>query len=160
MKKKIILAITSLTIILLDQLSKLLIIDKSINVIQNILSFTYTQNTGVAFGLIDNNLIFIILFNIVILGIIIKFLKENNENIDFVVLVSLILILSGGVGNLIDRLLRGYVVDFIKLEFVKFPIFNLADISVTVGVFILIIVIVKQMIINKNDSRKINNKIS
>lgn len=160
MKKKIILAITSLTIILLDQLSKLLIIDKSINVIQNILSFTYTQNTGVAFGLIDNNLIFIILFNIVILGIIIKFLKENRESIDFVVLVSLILILSGGVGNLIDRLLRGYVVDFIKLEFVKFPIFNLADISVTVGVFILIIVIVKQMIINKNDSRKINNKIS
>ena len=160
MKKKIILAITSLTIILLDQLSKLLIIDKSINVIQNILSFTYTQNTGVAFGLIDNNLIFIILFNIVILGIIIKFLKENNENIDFVVLVSLILILSGGVGNLIDRLLRGYVVDFIKLEFINFPIFNLADISVTVGVFILIIVIVKQMIINKNDSRKINNKIS
>lgn len=160
MKKKIILAITSLTIILLDQLSKLLIIDKSINVIQNILSFTYTQNTGVAFGLIDNNLIFIILFNIVILGIIIKFLKENNENIDFVVLVSLILILSGGIGNLIDRLLRGHVVDFIKLEFVKFPIFNLADISVTVGVFILIIVIVKQMIINKNDSRKINNKIS
>ena len=160
MKKKIILAITSLAIILLDQLSKLLIIDKSINVIQNILSFTYTQNTGVAFGLIDNNLIFIILFNIVILGIIIKFLKENRESIDFVVLVSLILILSGGVGNLIDRLLRGYVVDFIKLEFVKFPIFNLADISVTVGVFILIIVIVKQMIINKNDSRKINNKIS
>ncbi len=160
MKKKIILAITSLTIILLDQLSKLLIIDKSINVIQNILSFTYTQNTGVAFGLIDNNLIFIILFNIVILGIIIKFLKENRESIDFVVLVSLILILSGGVGNLIDRLLRGYVVDFIKLEFINFPIFNLADISVTIGVLILIIVIVKQIIINKNDSRKINNKIS
>ena len=153
MKKKIMLAITSLAIILLDQLSKLLIIDKSINLIPNILSFTYTQNTGVAFGLIDNNLIFVILFNIVILGIIIKFLKENNENIDFVVLVSLILILSGGVGNLIDRLLRGYVVDFIKLEFINFPVFNLADISVTVGVLILIIVIVKQMIINKNESR-------
>lgn len=153
MKKKIMLAITSLAIILLDQLSKLLIIDKSINLIPNILSFTYTQNTGVAFGLIDNNLIFVILFNIVILGIIIKFLKENNENIGFVVLVSLILILSGGVGNLIDRLLRGYVVDFIKLEFINFPIFNLADISVTVGVFILVVVIVKQMIINKNDSR-------
>lgn len=152
MKKKIILAITSLAIILLDQLSKLLIIDKSINAIPNILSFTYTQNTGVAFGLIDNNLIFVILFNIVILGIIIKFLKENNENIDFVVLVSLILILSGGVGNLIDRLLRGCVVDFIKLEFINFPIFNLADISVTAGVLILIIVIVKQMIINKNES--------
>lgn len=153
MKKKIMLAITSLAIILLDQLSKLLIIDKSINLIPNILSFTYTQNTGVAFGLIDNNLIFVILFNIVILGIIIKFLKENNENIDFVVLVSLILILSGGVGNLMDRLLRGYVVDFIKLEFINFPVFNLADISVTVGVLILIIVIVKQMIINKNESR-------
>ena len=153
MKKKIMLAITSLAIILLDQLSKLLIIDKSINLIPNILSFTYTQNTGVAFGLIDNNLIFVILFNIVILGIIIKFLKENNENIDFVVLVSLILILSGGVGNLMDRLLRGYVVDFIKLEFINFPVFNLADISVTVGVLILIIVIIKQMIINKNETR-------
>ena len=153
MKKKIILAVASIAIIMLDQISKLIMIDKNINIIPQILSFSYTQNTGVAFGLISNNIIFVIIFNIVILGIIIKFLKENNESIDYTVLVSLILILSGGIGNLIDRILRGYVVDFIKFDFINFPIFNVADISITLGIFILVIVIVKQMIQNKNEKQ-------
>lgn len=153
MKKKIILAVASITIIMLDQISKLIMIDKNINIIPQILNFSYTQNTGMAFGLISNNIIFVIIFNIVILGIIIKFLKENNDSIDYTVLVSLILIVSGGIGNLIDRILRGYIVDFIKFDFINFPIFNVADISVTIGVLILIIVIIKQMIINKNESR-------
>jgi signal peptidase II len=153
MKKKIILAVASIAIIMLDQISKLIMIDKNINILPQVLSFSYTQNTGVAFGLISNNIIFVIIFNIVILGIIIKFLKENNDNIDYTVLVSLILILSGGIGNLIDRILRGYVVDFIKFDFINFPIFNVADISITLGIFILVIIIVKQMIQNKNDQR-------
>ena len=153
MKKKIILAVASIAIIMLDQISKLIMIDKNINILPQVLSFSYTQNTGVAFGLISNNIIFVIIFNIVILGIIIKFLKENNESIDYTVLVSLILILSGGIGNLIDRILRGYVVDFIKFDFINFPIFNVADISITLGIFILVIVIVKQMILNKNEKQ-------
>ncbi len=153
MKKKIILAVASIAIIMLDQISKLIMIDKNINILPQVLSFSYTQNTGVAFGLISNNIIFVIIFNIVILGIIIKFLKENNESIDYTVLVSLILILSGGIGNLIDRILKGYVVDFIKFDFINFPIFNVADISITLGIFILIIVIVKQMILNKNEKQ-------
>ena len=153
MKKKIILAVVSILIIMLDQISKLIMIDKNINIIPQILSFSYTQNTGVAFGLISNNIIFVIIFNIVILGIIIKFLKENNESIDYTVLVSLILILSGGIGNLIDRILKGYVVDFIKFDFINFPIFNVADISITLGIFILVIIIVKQMIQNKNEKQ-------
>lgn len=153
MKKKIILAVVSILIIMLDQISKLIMIDKNINILPQLLSFSYTQNTGVAFGLISNNIIFVIIFNIVILGIIIKFLKENNESIDYTVLVSLILILSGGIGNLIDRILRGYVVDFIKFDFINFPIFNVADISITLGIFILVIVIVKQMILNKNEKQ-------
>lgn len=153
MKKKIILAVASIAIIMLDQISKLIMIDKNINILPQVLSFSYTQNIGVAFGLISNNIIFVIIFNIVILGIIIKFLKENNESIDYTVLVSLILILSGGIGNLIDRILKGYVVDFIKFDFINFPIFNVADISITLGIFILIIVIVKQMILNKNEKQ-------
>ena len=153
MKKKIILAVVSIAIIMLDQISKLIMIDKNINILPQVLSFSYTQNTGVAFGLISNNIIFVIIFNIVILGIIIKFLKENNESIDYTVLVSLILILSGGIGNLIDRILRGYVVDFIKFDFINFPIFNVADISITLGIFILVIVIVKQMILNENEKQ-------
>ena len=153
MKKKIILAVVSILIIMLDQISKLIMIDKNINILPQVLSFSYTQNTGVAFGLISNNIIFVIIFNIVILGIIIKFLKENNESIDYTVLVSLILILSGGIGNLIDRILKGYVVDFIKFDFINFPIFNVADISITLGIFILVIIIVKQMIQNKNEKQ-------
>ena len=154
MKKKIILVVSSIAIIMLDQISKIIMLDKSINIIPQVLSFSYTQNIGVAFGLISNNIIFIIISNIMILGIIIKFLKENNDSIDYTVLVSLILILSGGIGNLIDRILRGYVVDFIKFEFINFPIFNLSDISITLGIFILVIVIIKQMILNKSGKKE------
>lgn len=154
MKKKIILATIGLIIIFLDQISKFLLIEKSLEIIPGILSFIYTENTGVAFGLIDNNLVFVILFSVVILGIIIKFLKENRENIDFKMLISLILILSGGIGNLIDRIFRGHVIDFIKIHLFNFPTFNFADISVTIGIFILIYIIIKEMIINRNSNEQ------
>lgn len=144
--KKILLIILGIVIIALDQITKAILIGKNFTIIPNILNFTYTENTGVAFGIGSNNLIMIIIVNIIILGIIIKFIKERQEQVNYKILVPLILILSGGISNLIDRIFRGYVVDFIDINLFDFPHFNVADISITLGIILLIIVILKSII--------------
>lgn len=145
-KKTIILIIVGIIIIILDQITKCLIIEKNIIIIPNFLSLTYTENTGAAFNIGSNNLFFIILVNIIILGIIIKFIKERKEDINFKILISLVLILVGGIGNLIDRIFRGYVIDFIDVNLFNFPNFNVADISIVIGVFLLIIILLNQVL--------------
>ena len=144
-KIKIIFYILIVLIVVIDQVTKLLVIGKNIVLIPNFLSITYSQNTGVAFGILPNNLILIISANIVVLGLIIKFLRENKETMNYPVIISLMLILSGCVSNLIDRIFRGYVIDFIDINLFNFPVFNIADISVTIGIVVLFVVIVKQL---------------
>lgn len=151
MNKKIVLIIGGI-LLLLDQIIKFIVINNNFTVIPGFLSLTYTENTGMAFGLNENNVILVILINIVILGIIIKFLKENIDKIDIVVFISLILILTGGFGNLIDRIFRGHVIDFIDVNLFDFPVFNIADIYIIVGAIILVIAIVKQFFI-KNEEK-------
>ena len=138
--KKALLIILGIFIFLLDQITKAILIGKNITIIPNILNFTYTENTGVAFGIGSSNLILIIIVNIVVLGIIIKFIKERKEQVNFSILISLILILSGGIGNLIDRIVRGYVIDFIDVNLFNFPNFNIADISISIGIISLIFI--------------------
>lgn len=144
--KKILLIILGIVIIALDQITKAILIEKNFIIIPNVLRFTYTENTGAAFGIGSNNLIMVIIVNIIILGIIIKFIKERQEQVNFKILIPLILILSGGISNLIDRIFRGYVVDFIDVNLFNFPHFNIADISITIGIILLIIVILKSII--------------
>lgn len=152
--KKIFLIILGIVILVSDQITKLLVIEKSFVIIPNILDFTYIKNTGVAFGIGTNNLILIIILNIIILGFIIKFLKERNNQVDFSIIIALILVLAGGISNLIDRIFRGYVIDFIDVNLLDFPCFNIADISITVGIMILIISIIKSSIIKEKEGGK------
>lgn len=149
MNKKIVLIIGAI-LLLLDQIIKFIVIDNNFVLIPGFLNLSYTENTGIAFGLNENNVILIILVNVVILGIIIKFLKENMDKIDMLEFISLILVLVGGFGNLIDRIFRGHVIDFININLFNFPVFNMADIYITVGAIILLIVIIKQFFI-KNE---------
>ena len=149
MNKKIVMIIGSI-LLLLDQIIKFIVIDNNFVLIPGFLNLSYTENTGIAFGLNENNVILIILVNVVILGIIIKFLKENMDKIDMLEFISLILVLVGGFGNLIDRIFRGHVIDFININLFNFPVFNMADIYITVGAIILLIVIIKQFFI-KNE---------
>ena len=147
--KKVVLIILGISIILLDQITKAILSGKNLIIIPNILNFTYTENTGVAFGIGSSNLILIIISNIVVLGIIIKFIKERKEQVNFSILFSLVLILSGGIGNLIDRIVKGYVIDFIDVNLFNFPNFNVADISIIIGIGILLIVIIKSFFSKK-----------
>lgn len=144
--KKVVLIILGISIILLDQITKAILSGKNLIIIPNILNFTYTENTGVAFGIGSSNLILIIIANIVVLGIIIKFIKERKEQVNFSILISLGLILSGGIGNLIDRIVKGYVIDFIDINLFNFPNFNIADISITIGILSLIFILCKSML--------------
>lgn len=149
MNRKHLIIIIGLIIILLDQITKILVINENIILIPNLLLFTYTQNTGTAFGIGSNNAIIIIILNIIVLGVIIKFLKERKDDVEMNIFISLILIASGGISNLIDRIFRGYVVDFIDVNLFNFPNFNVADISIIIGIGILLIVIIKSFFSGK-----------
>ena len=142
-KKVKILFIISVLVLILDQITKLLIskfVKNSTKIIPRILEIEIIQNTGVAFGINSGNIknIFITL---VVLVLIINFIKKQFELIDKKTMLSLSFMIGGGVSNLIDRIFKGGVFDFIKIS--NFPIFNLADIAIVVGWILLIINIVK-----------------
>ena len=150
-KKSIIIGIIILVIIIfLDQITKMILIDKNINIIPGFLRFNYTENIGVAFNIGSNYIVMIMLVDIIILGLIIKFIKENELNLK--ILLSLFIILAGGISNLVDRLFRGYVVDFIDINLFNFPSFNLADISIVLGIIALVCVILKSIIVEEKKS--------
>ncbi|MFC1807829.1 signal peptidase II [Candidatus Omnitrophota bacterium] len=129
----------------LDQISKVLIfknisLGSSIPILKNILHITPTLNTGIAFGLFqgDNNLILIALSSATIAFIIyLLFTKTTGHRLFS---LSLYLILSGAIGNLIDRIFYGHVLDFIDLR--VWPVFNIADSCITIGACLVIIHII------------------
>lgn len=83
---------------------------------------------------------FIIVINIVILIVLLIYILKNFNNLSRTLNISLLLVLGGGIGNLIDRIFRGYVIDYIDVNnLLKFPIFNIADILVVIGIVIIII---------------------
>jgi signal peptidase II len=126
-------------LVILDQLTKALIrnamvVGQSIPVIGNTLQLTYVENTGIAFGIpVAHPIIYIVLSIAASIGIFIYLLTHRHEG--FIVQISLVLILSGAVGNLIDRILFGKVVDFVNVGFGphRWPVFNVADSVVVIG---------------------------
>ena len=129
--------IIGIVIVIIDQLSKFLVIDKNISIIPNFIEFNYTQNTGGAFGIGRINFILIISI-IIIIGIIVFLIKENTKITYY---IPFVLLLSGSIGNLIDRIFKGYVIDFIDINILDFPNFNIADISIVSGVIVLLYII-------------------
>lgn len=127
-----------------DQLSKFLItrnlsLSQSVPVFKGILYLTLVHNTGAAFGILKNQVplfIFTAIFAIVLIFLNLKTNKHKK-----LYSISLSLILAGALGNLIDRLLFGYVIDF--LDFRVWPVFNVADSSITVGALLLALSIFK-----------------
>ena len=159
MKKKNYIWIIAVVAILIaiDQIIKLQIsknlYNSSMQIIEGIVSLTYTENRGVAFGLWMNKKIILITVNIVILMIITHFIIAKKEEVDKLTLISLPIILGGGFGNLIDRIFRGYVIDYIDItQIIEYPVFNFADICVFIGVTLILIRIIID-IINQRKER-------
>ena len=121
-----------------------------ITVINNALNITYVENQGMAFGIGLGSRITIILMNVTVITLIIYFIISRKEQLDMTILTSLSLILAGGIANLIDRIFRGYVIDYINvLPQTSFPVFNISDICIDAGAILLGITIVMYWIRKK-----------
>lgn len=150
--------ILSIILSIIDQISKILVvklidINNSVKIITNFFYLTYTNNTGAAFSILTGQRILLILIAVVILIILINYIRKNKVK-EKMEIISFSLIIGGSIGNLIDRIVRGYVVDFLdfKIFGYNFPVFNLADTFIVVGVFLLLIVTFRKE--RSNDSRK------
>lgn len=107
------------------------------SVIDNLLSFTYVENNGVAFGSFAGNMMdFCSAYNCTIAAILIYMFKKKPKSKTF--LASVALVVGGGIGNLIDRIFYGYVIDYISLSFFP-PVCNFADYCITVGTVLLMV---------------------
>ena len=129
----------ALTVVILDQVSKLLVVNylkpvDSVTLIKDILKFSYHQNTGAAFGTFSDNRIVFMVASVVIIAVLAYVVyRFHGQNKIFDICMGLIL--GGGVGNMIDRIRLGYVVDFIDFcafDFWKY-VFNVADSAVVIG---------------------------
>lgn len=124
--------------ILIDQMSKVFFEGKFIPVWQGVFSFTSSHNTGAGFSILENKVWLLILLSFVFLAFLCVFdyFQKNKSNL---YKISMCLIFSGAFGNLIDRIFLGYVRDFLYVELINFPIFNVADSFLTIGVILLCI---------------------
>lgn len=131
--------ITTFSVIFFDRITKMFFSDflaygESLPIIRNVLHMTLIHNTGIAFGFFKNQGIVFIVIPIVaifLLGFNIYYYRQNNEALSRIYIVSFSLILGGAIGNLIDRIVYGHVIDFI--DFRVWPVFNIADSAITIG---------------------------
>lgn len=143
LKKKIL--ISSFLLVFFDQVIKFLVEknlskSSSITIINNFFNITYVENKGAAFGIFSNSTLILIIISIIFLYFFIKYLLEEKTYYCFKI-IYLVMILSGVIGNLIDRIFRNFVIDYLDFTIFSydFPVFNLADILIVVGAFFLIL---------------------
>lgn len=145
MEKKVKSAGIFALLLLADQLTKLWAVKilkpiGSIPIIRNVLEIYYVENRGAAFGIMQNKQWFFLIITVVVLVGLIWISGKIPEEKHFTPLkVCLYFVGAGAVGNMIDRIFRKYVVDFIYFSLINFPVFNVADIYVTVAAFLLVI---------------------
>lgn len=129
-----------------DQVTKYIIshtyeIGESHELIKGVLNFTYIRNEGAAWGIFSNSRwVFIVITAIML--VILPFVLYKYRKLHFLFGFSLSLIISGAIGNMIDRVFLGSVIDFIQAAFIDFPIFNVADSCVTVGAVLMFVYLV------------------
>ncbi len=149
--------------ILIDQITKYLAaanltVTKTVPLIKNVLHLTYVENRGAAFGILaDHRWVFMLLSTV---GIMVVFAymvwSSRKHTAKCLTQVSLALIVGGGIGNMIDRIARGYVIDFIDCRFIDFYVFNGADSFVCVGcvLFILAMILEEAKLKKQNKTPK------
>lgn len=134
--------ITMIILIIIDQLSKACILlnknNLPITIINNVLKLTYCENRGIAFGFASGYVSVVSIFTLIVLIAIIAFACLNFKKMNWACTSGVALLTAGGFGNLIDRVFRLFVVDFIDFsDLIRFPIFNIADICVVTGVILI-----------------------
>lgn len=168
-KKRISMVLIVLFGVLLDQLSKILVVsnldyikeNEPITLIKRLINLTYTENRGAAFGMLDEHRwVFMSVSVIAIVGVLVYLFGFCKEGWTFQ--IGLSLIISGGIGNMIDRVALGYVVDMLEFDFMEFAIFNVADSFICIGAGLVILMLIIELIkeSKKNDKNQEATEIS
>lgn len=155
--------------IAMDQLSKSLAVNMLGQVgavqsfIPHFIRFEYRENTGMAWGLLPNARVYFIIVTLILAAFLVFLLVRYRKLLPKLSKVALTVILSGAIGNLIDRIFLGYVRDFIAFDFIEFPVFNIADCCVTIGAVLLAVSLLltkpgKDFIRQIDSNDKISNK--
>lgn len=142
-----------IVLVVLDQLAKWLAVQYLMPVgvlpaVPGIFEWKYVENTGAAFSFLAGKQNFLIIFTglaLLIVAYILLFRRPKGK-LEY---IAILLIFSGGVGNWIDRAMSGYVVDFVSLLFMKFAVFNVADIYVTIGFALFVVAVFRSEIMSK-----------
>lgn len=148
MKRKVSIFISILLLIILDQAVKGYVV-KEIPLggmrrfIPKVVSLTYLKNSGAAFSMLENQQWFFTIITLIAMGAAFVYLYRHIKG-SIWLLLGLTLIISGGIGNFIDRLRQGFVVDMFHLDFMNFAIFNVADIYLSIGVGLLLIYLLRE----------------
>lgn len=138
-------------IVLFDQLTKIWAASflqgrDSLVLLKGVFQFTYLENRGAAWGMLaDSRWVFMLLSTVAILFMI-AYLIYTRKNRPILLTLSLCMFIGGGIGNMIDRVRLGYVVDFLDFNLIHFPIFNVADSFITVGAVLIILYLVLDLI--------------
>lgn len=148
MKKRGIIAGIIAALIVIDQLVKAYVVQNIAigeikSWIPNLVSLTYLQNRGAAFSILQDQQWFFALITFVVMGVAVWYLHKHIEDSWWLV-AGLVLIIAGGLGNFIDRISQGFVVDMFHLDFINFAIFNVADSYLTVGVVVFLLAMLKE----------------
>lgn len=151
--------ILAVVLFIIDQATKYIALTKlkpigNITFIKGFMDFTFVENRGAAFGILNGKVWLLLIVAAVICIVIIAAMLKMPDTREYKWLKwSLMLILAGAVGNVADRLIRGYVVDFFEFTFITWPVFNMADIYVVVGTIAMAILV---LFVIKDDKEERN----
>lgn len=145
MINKLKIIISSIILLVIDIVIKLIISNKlifneSICIINNFFYITYVKNTGVAWSILSGKINLIIIITLIIISVLIIYIF-NKKNYSILEIISYSMILSGSMGNLIDRIIYGYVIDYLDFNILgyNYPIFNFADMCIVIGIILILI---------------------
>ena len=150
--------ILAAVLIVVDQITKYIALTRlksvgNVTFIKGFMDFTFVENRGAAFGILNGKVWLLLIVAVVICAAIIYAMRKMPDTKEYKWLKwTLMLILAGAVGNVIDRLFRGYVVDFFEFTFISWPVFNMADIYVVVGTVLMAFIV---LFVIKDDDKKI-----
>lgn len=153
--------------VILDQATKLLVVNtmdygQPIVFIKNIFSFQYIHNYGAAWGMFSNHRwVFMLITSLALIAM--PIILYRYRKLHFLFGLSLSLFIGGAIGNMIDRVFLGYVVDFLEFTFIDFPIFNVADICVVCGAIIMMVYVIffdKELLTDKKQPPKSEKEVN
>lgn len=146
MKRYIIGILSVVLCVIIDQYTKFLAVtrlkDNPIPIMKDVFELHYLENRGAAFGILQNQQwFFIMLTAILLIALTVLYVRLPQHKKMIPLRICIVLIVSGAIGNLIDRVRLNYVIDFLYFKLIDFPIFNVADIFVTVSTFFIAVLI-------------------